>query len=193
MKNRKSILRIVTVGLLAALVFAGNYLSFPIPVAVGNVTRIHLGNVLCLLAGFVAGPVGGGLAAGIGGGLYDMMNPAYIADAPFTFAFKFLLAFVCGLVAHRGKLSGGVPRLEEPNVPRYIAAGVLGSLTYIVLYIGKNFIETLLLGNAPEVAALAQTTRLLTSTVNAVLAVVLSVPLSIALYKALKSSKVLSE
>lgn len=189
MKNRKSILRIVTVGVFAALVFAGNYLSFPIPVAVGNVTRIHLGNVLCLLAGFVAGPVGGGLASGIGGALYDMMNPAYIADAPFTFAFKFLLAFVCGLVAHRGKLSGSMIGGEAPKVPRYITAGVLGSLTYIVLYIGKNFIEALLLGNAPQVAALAQATRLLTSTVNAVLAVVLSVPLAIALYKAFKSSR----
>ncbi len=189
MQNRKSILRVVTVGLFAALVFAGNYLSFPIPVAVGNVTRIHLGNVLCLLAGFIAGPIGGGLASGIGGALYDMMNPAYIADAPFTFLFKFLLAFVCGLAAHGGKLTGGIPNTAEVKIPRRIAAGVLGSVTYIVLYIGKNFIEALLLGNAPEVAALAQVTRLATSTVNAVLAVVLSVPLSAALCKALRSLK----
>ena len=146
MQNRKSILRVVTVGLFAALVFAGNYLSFPIPVAVGNVTRIHLGNVLCLLAGFIAGPIGGGLASGIGGALYDMMNPAYIADAPFTFLFKFLLAFVCGLAAHGGKLTGGIPNTAEVKIPRRIAAGVLGSVTYIVLYIGKNFIEALLLG-----------------------------------------------
>lgn len=190
MQNRKSILRIVTVGLLAALVFVSNYLSFPIPVAIGDITRIHLGNVFCLLAGFVMGPVGGGLASGIGAGLYDLTNPAYIASAPFTFLFKFLLAFVCGLTAHSGKLSGNMLSEHKPSVPRYMIAAVLGSLTYIVLYLGKNFIEALLLGNAVEVAALAQVTRLMTSTANAVIAVVLSVPLSLVLQKALKSAKI---
>ena len=71
-------------------------ISVPIPVAIGDVTRIHLGNIFCLLSGLVLGPVGGGLAAGLGSALYDMTNPAYIASAPFTFAFKFMLAAVCG-------------------------------------------------------------------------------------------------
>ena len=91
MKNKNSIYKIVTVGLLGALVFVSNYLSFPIPVPVGDISRIHLGNAFCLLAGFVMGPIGGGLASGIGAMLYDLTNPAYIASAPFTFVFKFLL------------------------------------------------------------------------------------------------------
>ena len=66
MKNKNSIYKIVTVGLLGALVFVSNYLSFPIPVPVGDISRIHLGNAFCLLAGFVMGPIGGGLASGIG-------------------------------------------------------------------------------------------------------------------------------
>lgn len=64
MKNKNSIYKIVTVGLLGALVFVSNYLSFPIPVPVGDISRIHLGNAFCLLAGFVMGPIGGGLASG---------------------------------------------------------------------------------------------------------------------------------
>ncbi len=51
MKNKNSIYKIVTVGLLGALVFVSNYLSFPIPVPVGDISRIHLGNAFCLLAG----------------------------------------------------------------------------------------------------------------------------------------------
>ena len=127
MKNKNSIYKIVTVGLLGALVFVSNYLSFPIPVPVGDISRIHLGNAFCLLAGFVMGPIGGGLASGIGAMLYDLTNPAYIASAPFTFVFKFLLAAVCGLIAHKGKITGNM--LEEDftiTVPRSIVAGGCG-------------------------------------------------------------------
>lgn len=156
MKNKNSIYKIVTVGLLGALVFVSNYLSFPIPVPVGDISRIHLGNAFCLLAGFVMGPIGGGLASGIGAMLYDLTNPAYIASAPFTFVFKFLLAAVCGLIAHKGKITGNM--LEEDftiTVPRSIVAGICGSLTYIVLYLAKSYITTVLAGSAPEAAAIA--------------------------------------
>ena len=37
MKSKNSIYKIVTVGLLGALVFVSNYLSFPIPVPVGDI------------------------------------------------------------------------------------------------------------------------------------------------------------
>ena len=76
MKRKSSIYKIVTVGLLGALVFVSNYLSFPIPVPVGDISRIHLGNVFCLLSGFVMGPVYGGLASGIGAALYDLIRSA---------------------------------------------------------------------------------------------------------------------
>ena len=177
MKNKNSIYKIVTVGLLGALVFVSNYLSFPIPVPVGDISRIHLGNAFCLLAGFVMGPIGGGLASGIGAMLYDLTNPAYIASAPFTFVFKFLLAAVCGLIAHKGKITGNM--LEEDftiTVPRSIVAGICGSLTYIVLYLAKSYITTVLAGSAPEAAAIALATKAASSTVNAILAIIISVP-----------------
>ena len=176
MKSKNSIYKIVTVGLLGALVFVSNYLSFPIPVPVGDISRIHLGNAFCLLAGFVMGPIGGGLASGIGAMLYDLTNPAYIASAPFTFVFKFLLAAVCGLIAHKGKITGN------------IVAGICGSLTYIVLYLAKSYITTVLAGSAPEAAAIALATKAASSTVNAILAIIISVPLSALIRKALKSA-----
>ena len=95
-QESKWVYRVTLTAVFAALVFVSSMISVPIPVAIGDVTRIHLGNIFCLLSGFVLGPVGGGLAAGLGSALYDMTNPAYIASAPFTFAFKFMLAAVCG-------------------------------------------------------------------------------------------------
>ena len=173
MKSKNSIYKIVTVGLLGALVFVSNYLSFPIPVPVGDISRIHLGNAFCLLAGFVM----------------DLTNTAYIASAPFTFVFKFLLAAVCGLIAHKGKITGNM--LEEDftiTVPRSIVAGICGSLTYIVLYLAKSYITTVLAGSAPEAAAIALATKAASSTVNAILAIIISVPLSALIRKALKSA-----
>ena len=189
MKNKTSIYKIVTVGLLAALVFVSNYLSFPIPVPVGDISRIHLGNVFCLLSGFVMGPVGGGLASGIGAMLYDLTNPAYVASAPFTFVFKFLLAFVCGIIAHNGKLSGSMLNECKISTPRYFIAAVSGSVTYIILYLAKSYITAVLAGSAPEAAVIALATKLATSSVNALLAVLISVPLAAVIKKALKSAK----
>lgn len=189
MKNRSSIYKTVTVGLLAALVFVSNYLSFPIPVPVGDISRIHLGNVFCLLSGFVMGPIGGGLASGIGAALYDLTNPAYIASAPFTFLFKFLLAFVCGLIAHSGKFSGNMLGECRISFPRYVIAAISGSVTYIILYLSKAYISAILVGSAHEAALLSLVTKLATSSVNGVLAVVISVPLAAVIRKALKSMK----
>ena len=125
--ENKMIYRVTLTAVFAALVFVSSMISVPIPVAIGDVTRIHLGNIFCLLSGFVLGPVGGGLAAGLGSALYDMTNPAYIASAPFTFVFKFLLAAVCGWAAYaRGS--------RAENHGQNILAAIAGSATYMVLY-----------------------------------------------------------
>ena len=189
MKSKSSIYRIVTIGLLGALVFVSNYLSFPVPVPVGDISRIHLGNVFCLLAGFVMGPVGGGLASGIGAALYDLLNPAYVTSAPCTFLFKFLLAFVCGIIAHRGNRHGSMLGECKISIPRYFIAGVAGSITYIVLYLAKSYITAVLVGSAHEAALISLVTKLTASSVNAVLAVLISVPLAVVIQKALKSMK----
>ena len=66
MERRTKIYRIAAIGVFAALTFAGNKIEVPIPVAIGDISRIHFGNIVCLLSGFVLGPIGGGLAAGRG-------------------------------------------------------------------------------------------------------------------------------
>ena len=113
MKNKRLIF-IIGVGLMAALVFVGNYLQVKIPNGV-LVTRIHFGNSMCLLAGLIFGPIGGGLASGIGAALYDLIDPVYIISAPFTFLSKFAMGFVCGALASRykGEKKSGARRDSE--------------------------------------------------------------------------------
>ena len=185
-KKGITIYDIAVTALFAALCYvATTFFKIEIPTPVGRM-MMHAGNIFCLLSGFVLGPVAGGLAAGLGSALYDVTNPAYIASAPFTFAFKFLLAAVCGWVAYaRGS------RAERHG--QNILAGVAGSAAYMVLYLGKSFIEGLLLGNALVPVLVAVGTKAVTSGVNAVIAVVVSVPLCAAVRMALKKSHLLEK
>lgn len=179
--QRKQLIFLVSVGMMAALVFVGNYLQFKIPVAIGDVTRVHLGNSMCLLAGLLFGPLAGGLASGIGAALFDLLDPVYITSAPFTFLFKFAMGFLAGLIA-RGALSMD----GKGRIAKLIAGAVTGQIAYIILYLAKSFVELILLGNPAGTAFVAILPKVATSSINALAAIVISVPLSIALYQALK-------
>lgn len=185
-KSNKTLYRVVFSGVFAALVFVSNYISVPIPVAIGDVSRIHFGNIFCLFSGFMLGPVGGGLAAGIGSGLYDLTNPAYVASAPFTFVFKFLLAAVCGWIAH-------AKGANAENQARNIIAAVSGSVVYMVLYLGKSFVQGVLLGSEMGAVLASVATKLATSSINAAIAVVVSVPLCAVIHMALKKTRLLDK
>lgn len=179
MKNKK-LSFIIAVGLMSALVFVGNYIQIKIPNGV-FITRIHFGNSMCLLAGLLLGGLGGGIASGIGAALYDLLDPIYIFSAPFTFLSKFAMGFICGAIAGRAKSS-------DKASFRITAAAVTGQLTYIVLYIARTYILQILLGAAHETAMTATVTNLITSSVNGIIAVVVSVPLFYALKKPLMST-----
>ncbi|MDR0380899.1 MAG: ECF transporter S component [Oscillospiraceae bacterium] len=129
--SRNKVQTLVLIGVFSALVFALSYISIPIPVSFGDNTRIHLGNIMCLLAGVLFGPMIGGLSAGIGSMLYDFTNPLYFSEFWITFITKFAMGWVAGLPATRV-----LRRL--PAVPRALAAGAAGQLVYIVLYLLKT-------------------------------------------------------
>lgn len=175
-KNKKKITvrEITLVGLMAAMVFVASQLSIPIPTAIGN-TRIHLGNVLCLLSGLLLGPAGGGLSAGIGSALYDLTNPAYVTSAPSTFVFKFLMAWVCGILYRLWKNKG-------KTVLYSAIAGAAGAVTYVILYLGKSFFESYIFLQMPlEGVMLSIVQKGSVSLVNGIIAVIISVPLSMAI------------
>jgi len=166
---------ICLVGLMAAAVYvASAFLQIPIPTALDN-TRLHMGNVMCLLSGFLLGPVLGGFAAGIGSALFDITNPLYISSAPFTFAFKFFMAWICGRIA-----AGGDG--YKPALVRYFVAGIVGNGSYIILYLTKGFMENYFFLGMPLEGVLVSTFQKgFISTVNAVVAVTVAVPLALAI------------
>lgn len=173
--GRRKLYSIIIVGLMAALVYVGNYLQIKIPNG-ALVTRIHLGNSMCLLAGLLFGRLKGGLASGIGAGLYDLFDPVYIVSAPYTFFSKFAMGFTAGHIRKHG------PANEKKAV---IAGAVVGQLVYIVLYLLKTFISQILLGEPASVALKLTGVNALTSTINGILACVIAIPLYFALSKAL--------
>lgn len=71
----------------------------------------------------------------------------------------------------------------KSRVLQVILAGVVGQLAYIFLYLLKSYVTLRLVGTASQAAFLAVIPKIAASTVNAVAAVVISVPLSIALRK----------
>ena len=166
------------IGVLSAMVFAANFLSIPI----GDITRIHFGNVFCVLSGLLLGPVSGGLCSGFGGFFYDLFNPLYAAEAPITFILKFVLGFVSGFVAY------GFGHKGESKLFNTIGA-VAGSLSYVVVYLLKNFInEYYLLRNPIETVITKLAIKGGSSVVNGITAVIVALIMLPAFKKAMQAS-----
>lgn len=161
------------IGIMAAAVYATSaFVQIPIPTAIGN-TRLHVGNVMCLLSGMLLGATPGGFAAGIGSMLFDLTNPAYITSAPFTFAFKFIMAWLCGTVISKGSVE---------RKARFIGGAATGAFVYVLLYLLKSFIEHhYVLGLPIEAVMLTIAQKGVVSGANAVIAVFVAVPLGMAL------------
>lgn len=158
---------VVVIGLMAALCFVTIYIKIDVPTPMGK-TMMHLGNAFCLLSGMLLGGVRGGLAAGIGTMFYDLLDPAFVSSAPFTFLFKFIMAFLAGTFA-RG---GGA---ESKNFVKNLIGCIVGEAAYIVLYLVKSYITSYYLErNAIEAVMGSLLTKFGTSIVNALVAVVLS-------------------
>ena len=182
-KKKFTVKDLTMIGVMAAVVFVGNQIQLPpIPTPLGP-TRIHLGNVMCILGGLLFGAVPGGLAAGIGGAIYDLMNPFYAKEFWITFILKFAMAFVAGLIASGKK-----------NKIKVVLAAVIGSVSYVILYLGKTFVvEYLIMGNPWQTVVGVLITKGTASLINALLAMVVSVILYYMIEPAFKRAGIISE
>ena len=167
MKNKTfSVHDVVLTGVLAACVFVlTKFISIPIPSPLGK-TALSVGNAMCILSALLFGPITGGLAAGIGNALVDLSDPAWAPEFWITFINKFLMAFVAGQVMH--KMRPGAKNL------RVWIAGLLGSLTYCLLYVTKNILSGVLVkGFTWNVAVMETlTVKLPVTLTNAIIAMV---------------------
>lgn len=164
----KRIKLLTTTSLFIALVVIGSRIY----VGTHDTFRFHLGNSMCLLAAFVLPPVYGGLSAGLGSMLFDIIfytsGPACII----TFATKFVMGYVAGVIFEKTK-----------NV---VLSGIIGEIFYIILYAIKTYIERrFVLSIAFEVVLPIVLTKVGASVFNAIAAVIIS---SI-VYKIIKNVK----
>lgn len=167
-------------GLLAAVVLAGFFLSIKFPL-MGTKAQVGFGNVFCVLAGLILGPVYGGFAAGIGGFFYDLLT-GWADSSLVTFALKFLMAFITGLI------TWGVHGDHKPTLKRIIPAAIVGSLAQCLLYLGHGWLEAILLGNPEDAIKYIMGVKVAVTLVNAAIADVVAIPLFEAIRSALKRS-----
>ncbi len=189
--NSKSVRTMVTVGLMAALVFIFTYIRIEIPVSItGGKTMLHLGNVMCILSALLFGRWKGGLAAGFGSMFFDLFDPLYLPECWITFIMKFCMAFIAGLIAY-GFTKPNKDTAEKKRSGFRIALGaVCGALSYVVLYMAKTYIvERLVKGFEPEIVYATMITKGTVSLVNATIAAVASLLLLSAIRPALKKSE----
>lgn len=176
--KKHSIKTLVLVPLLAALVFVLSSLSIPI----GDISRIHFGNIMCLLSGLLFGPLTGGLAAGLGSMMFDLFNPLYMPEFWITFLTKFAMGFAAGLLNWH-------TMQKMPAKLRLTVSAFAGSALYVVLYLFKSVIvQRFVVGSAWGAVWPVVATKAVASSINAVLAVAGSVLLALVLGPALKSA-----
>ena len=171
--KKSNVYKLVQSSLMATFVIISTFLGITFPIGATNFT-FHLGNIVCLLAGILLGPFYGGLAAAIGSAIFDLLNPLYIASLPFTFVFKFIMTFICGLIAH---CNGKKGKFQRYNV----AGALIGSLVYVILRSLKAMLFNLYLLQMEPFSALLLTLNgtlfSLVKTIFTVLAVAILLPL----------------
>ena len=187
MKENKyfSVHKIALIGILAAAIFVlTKFVSIPIPSPLGK-TALSVGNAMCILSALLFGPVTGGLAAGVGNALVDLSDPAWAPEFWITFINKFLMTFVAGLVMHKVKLG-------RENI-RIWFAGLLGALTYSLLYVAKNIVLGVVKqGFTWEVAIVETLTlKLPVSLANGIIATICAAMLYMAMRPALRRAHLL--
>lgn len=169
-KSKITVYDIVSIALMAAIVYVVTNFRISIPTPIGK-AMIHFGNVFCLLSGLLLGGKRGGLAAGLGSMFFDLFSE-WATSAPFTLVFKFVMAFVCGTIAYG---NGAMAK----NTKRNTVAAILGAISYTILYTSKNIISGFFfLRNPWQTVMVDAAYKASISLTNAIIAVVVAVILA---------------
>ena len=175
--------------MLAALCYIG-FAFFQFKIWVGDSsTSFHLGNVFCVLAALLIGPLWGGLAGAVGMTIGDLLDPVYITSAPKTFFLKLCIGLIAGWVAHGCfHLSHEKARKVPLPVATVIscAAGMIFNIIAdpLVGYFYKRY----LMGVPQDAATILAKMSAVTTSVNAVIAVIAASLFYLALRPILKRS-----
>lgn len=189
-KEHNILVRLCAAGLMAAIVFVGNYLRVTFPIAVGGVTSFTLANILCALSGLLMGPWFGFLSAGIGSAIYDMTNPNYVMEAPITFFTKGMYGLVAGLVLYYVFVR--LLKRDKDNYLAHLVSSLCAALAYLVIYSVKVFFYNGMFKEGYSSAAQCWAVviaKLPATLVNGALAAIFAPILGIAILKALRAAR----
>lgn len=185
---KAGIKRLAQAGLLAALCYIG-FAFFKIDIPVGaEKTAFHFGNVFCVLAALLVGGFWGGLAGAVGMTIGDLTT-TYVTSAPKTFVLKLFIGLIVGFVAHN------IFKLDRDNHSKaYVArVTVFASFCGMAFNVVADplvgyFYKTYLLGVPQDLAKALAKISALTTSVNAVVAVICASIFYLALRPALKKA-----
>lgn len=176
----------------AALCYVG-FTFFQIKIPVGDSsTSFHLGNVFCVLAALCIGGLWGGLAGSVGMTIGDLFDPVYITSAPKTFLLKLGIGLITGLIAHK---VFHISREEGRKVPLPVAT-VLSCAAGMAFNVVADplvgyFYKMYVMGIPQDAATILAKLSALTTSVNAVIAVIAATVFYLALRPALKRTNLL--
>ena len=178
--------------LFAALCYIGfTYCKIDIPVGMEK-TAFHLGNVFCVLAALFLGGLWGGMAGAVGMTIADLTT-AYVTSAPKTFLLKLCIGLITGFVAHKvfqlsqEKENRKIPLTAATAISCAAGMGFNIVADPLVGYFYKMYV----LGVPQEAASIWAKIGAITTSVNAVVAVIAATVLYMALRKAMKRSNLL--
>lgn len=186
MRNEK-LLKMVMTALMAALSYVVfTFLQIRITLPGGDATSIHLGNAVCVLGALLLGGVLGGLGGAIGMTIGDLFDPVYIIYAPKTFILKFCIGLITGIIAHR---CGRITKTnDQKKIFKWTLLASICGLGFNVIFdpLFGYFYKRILLGKTA--AEVVLTWNIAATSINAVLSVIVSVFVYMALYPVLKKS-----
>lgn len=192
-KNKQALRKLCMAALFAALCYIG-FTYCKIDISLGTEkTAFHLGNVFCVLAALFLGGFWGGMAGAIGMTIADLTT-AYVTSAPKTFVLKLCIGLITGLLAHKVfHLSReGQRRVSLPVATVISCAGGM-VFNMVADPVVGYFYKTYVLGVPQEAASIWAKMGAMTTSVNAVVAVIAASIFYLALRPALKRSNLLPQ
>lgn len=171
----------------AALCYVG-FAFFQIKIPVGDSsTSFHLGNVFCVLAALLIGGLWGGLAGAVGMTIGDLLDPVYITSAPKTFLLKLGIGLITGFVAHKiFQLSHDKARKVPLPVAVVLSCCAGMAFNIVADPLVGYFYKMYIMGVPQDAATILAKMSAVTTSVNAVIAVIAATVFYLALRPVLK-------
>ena len=191
MRNNPSTRKIVFAALMAALCYIG-FAFFRIDIPVGSEkTAFHLGNVFCVLAALLLGGFWGGMSGAVGMTIADLTS-GYVTSAPKTFLLKLCIGLITGFVAHKVfKISQDRGRKLPLTAATVLSCAAGMAFNIVADPVVGYFYKMYVLGVPQEAASIWAKMGAITTSVNAVVAVIAATVFYMALRKAMRRTNLL--